>query len=152
MSNLIRRLRGAVAIASLWGALFAAIAAVLAFVIGVVSPEQIDAGEGAARVALIFGLAGFLSGLGFAGLLYWSEQGRGIQELSLGRVALWGALGAAAVPALLGADAGEGWITGTLGGLFAAGSVAIARRGALRVDGQTAAFDAMPAPRTLPPG
>lgn len=81
---------------------------------------------------------GFLSGLGFAGLFAFGEKRRTIHELSLGRAALWGFPGAAAVPALTGADVGEGWITGTLGALFAATSLAIARRAVLPTTKQSA--------------
>jgi hypothetical protein len=132
MGNFLRRLRGAVGIAVTWGALWAAIGVVLTLAIGVLRPEEIDPGEGPGKVAAVLGLVGFLSGLGFAGLLYVGEKRRTIRELSLGRVALWGALGAAAIPALMGAPVGEGWITGILGGVFAVASVAVARRAALR--------------------
>lgn len=128
---MLRRLRGAMGIAVTWGSLWAAIGAVVAIAIGVVRPEEIDPGEGPGNVAAVFGLVGFLSGLGFAALLHMREKRRTIPELSLSRVALWGAVGGAAIPALIGAPVGEGWITGTLGALFAAGSVAVARRAAL---------------------
>jgi len=42
-------------------------------------------------------------------------------------------LGSAAIPALLGAPAGDGWLTGILGATFASASVAIARRGSTRL-------------------
>ena len=132
MGNFIRRLRGAMGIALTWGILWAAFGALLTLVVMVLSPEQVDAGEGPAKVATVLGLVGFLSGLGFAGLLHLGEKRRSIRELSLGRVALWGALGAAAIPALVGANAGEGWFSGLLGGVFAAASVAVARRSAIR--------------------
>lgn len=131
MGNLIRRVRGAVGIGMTWGALWAAISVALTLALGVFRPEEIDPGEGPGRVAAIFGLVGFLCGLGFAGLLYLNEKRRTVGELSLGRVALWGVLGGAAIPTLIGAPVGEGWITGALGGLFAAASVAVARRATL---------------------
>ena len=138
MANRLRPLRGAAGIAVTWGSLWAAIGVVLALAIGFLRPEEIDPGEGPVNVAPILGLVGFLSGLGFSALLYMGEKRRTIRELSLGRVALWGALGAAAIPALMGAPIGEGWWTGTLGGLFAAGSVALARRAPLRGGKQAA--------------
>ena len=132
VGNVLRRLRGAAGIALTWGSLWAAIGVVLALAIGVLRPEEIDPGEGPGKVAAVLGLAGFLSGIGFAALLSVGEKRRTIRELSLRRVALWGALGGAAIPALIGAPVGEGWVTATLGGLVAAGSVAVARRAALR--------------------
>lgn len=132
MTNVVRRLRGAFGIAVTWGALWAVIGVALTLAVRVVRPEEIDPGEGPGKVAAVLGLVGFLSGLGFAGLLLLGERRRTIRELPLGRVALWGFLGAAAIPLLTGADVGEGWITGSLGGIFAATSLAVARRAALR--------------------
>ena len=138
MDNGLRRLRGAAGIAVTWGSLWAAIGVVLTLAIGVLRPEEIDPGEGPGKVAAVLGLVGFLSGLGFAAILYMGEKRRTIRELSLGRVALWGAVSAAAIPGLIGAPVSEGWITGTLGAIFAAGSVAVARRATLRGRKQTA--------------
>ena len=128
MSHFVRRLRGALGLATTWGAAWAAISVAFALALGIARPEEIAAGEGPAQVAVVLGLAGFLAGLGFAAFLLLCEKRRTIHALSLGRVALWGFLGAAAVPVLLGADIGEGWITGTLGAIFAAASLALARR------------------------
>ena len=128
MTDLVRRLRGALGIGVTWGVLWATIGLVLGFVVRFVRPDQIEPGEGPARIATVLGLAGFLSGLGFAGLLSLAEKRRTIHELSLGRVALWGLLGAGAIPLLTGADASVGLITGALGALFATTSVATARR------------------------
>lgn len=132
MNDLVRRLRGALGIGVTWGVLWAAIGLVLGFVVGVVRPDQIDAGEGPGKVAAVLGLVGFLSGLGFSALIAVAERRRTIRELSLGRVALWGLLGAAAIPLLTGADASVGLITGPMGALFATTSVVTARRGTLR--------------------
>ena len=132
MTDLVRRLRGALGIGVTWGVLCATIGLVLGLVVGVVSPDQIDPGEGPGKVAAVLGLVGFLSGLGFAGLFFVAERRRTIHELSLGRVALWGLLGAAAIPLLTGADPSVGLITGPMGALFATTSVVTARRGALR--------------------
>jgi hypothetical protein len=112
--------------------LWALIGLVLGFVVGVVSPDQIEPGEGPGRIAAVLGFAGLLSGLCFAGLFSFAERRRTIQELSLGRVALWGLLGAAAIPLLTGADASVGLITGPMGALFATASVATGRRAVLR--------------------
>ena len=132
MKNLVRRLRGALGISLTWGALWATIGLVLGVIVGVVSPDQVEPGEGPGRIAAVLGFAGLLSGLGFAGLFSFAERRRTIQELSLGRVALWGLLGAAAIPLLTGADASVGLITGPMGALFATASVATGRRAVLR--------------------
>jgi hypothetical protein len=126
--NVVRRIRGAIGIGVKWGVLWAAIGALTVVLIGLFRPGDIDAGEGPSRAAAVFALVGFLSGLGFAGLLSLAERRRTIHELSLARVALWGFLGAALIPILMGADRSMGFITGSLGALFAAASVATARR------------------------
>jgi hypothetical protein len=132
MTDLVRRLRGALGIGVTWGVLWATIGLILGFVVGVVSPDQIDPGEGPGRVAAVLGLVGFLSGLGFSSLFIVAERRKTIHDLSLGRVALWGLLGAAVIPLLTGADPSVGLITGPMGALFATTSVVTARRGGLR--------------------
>ena len=129
MTNALRRLRGVVGIALTWGVAWAAIGMALTLIVTAVAPDQIDGDEGPSKVGMVLGFAGFLSGLGFAGLFMLGEKGRTVRDLSLGRAGLWGFLGGAAIPALMGADIGEGVITGTLGAVFAAGTLAWARRG-----------------------
>jgi hypothetical protein len=130
MIKLLRRLRGALAIGVTWAVMWIAIGLVLFAVIRIVSPEDIEPGEGLDVALPILGLVGFLSGLGFAGLLSLIERRARLDELSLARVALWGLLGSAAIPWLIGGDGSNGWVTGPMGAIFATASVAIARRGA----------------------
>jgi hypothetical protein len=132
MTGLVRRLRGAVAIGLSWAIMWVVIGLILFAVIRIVSPEDIGPGEGLDRALPILGLVGFLSGLGFAGLLSLAERRTSLRDLSLLRVALWGLLGSAAIPWLLGTNFSEGLVTGPMGAIFATASVAIARRGAAR--------------------
>lgn len=132
MTGLVRRLRGAVTIGLVWGTMWVAIGVVLLVVLGVVRPDDIGPGEGPGTALPILGLVGFPSGLGFAGLLAVAERRTSLRELSLTRVALWGLLGSAAVPWLMGADGSMGWVTGPVGATLAAASVAIAQRRARR--------------------
>jgi hypothetical protein len=134
MTRLIRRLRGAVSIGVAWGLLWIAIGLILIALIGVFRPQEIDPGEGPGKVLPILGLVGFLSGLGFAALLSLAERRTRLDELSLTRVALWGLLGSAAIPLVMGTDASMGWLTGPMGAIFATASVAIARRGTPRTN------------------
>jgi uncharacterized membrane protein len=134
MTSLIRRLRGAVSIGVAWGLLWVAIGLILIALIGVFRPQEIDPGEGPGKVLPILGLVGFLSGLGFAGLLSLAERRTRLHELSLTRVALWGLLGSAAIPLVMGTDGSMGWLTGPMGAIFATASVAIARRGTSRTN------------------
>ena len=127
MTALARWLRGALGIGVVSTTLWLAIGIMLWAAMRLFRPE--DIGQDGLRVVLpILGLVGFLSGLGFAALITLAERRRPLRELSPGRIALWGFLGAGGIPVLLGADAGEGWITGVLGATFATLSVAMARR------------------------
>ena len=128
MTRLVRALRGATVIGIAWDFAWILVGALIAAVIGVVSPEDIGPGEGPERALPILGLVGFLSGAGFAALLALAERRTRLEDLSLPRVALWGLLGSAAIPLLMGADGSMGWVTGPMGAVFAAASVAIARR------------------------
>ena len=129
MRAFMRWLRGAVSIGLTWAALWVLIGLVLFAVIRVVRPEDIGPGEGLGKALPILGLVGLLSGLGFAGLFSLGERRRTLRQLSLGRVALWGLLGGVGIPLFMGTDGSMGWLTGLLGATFAAGSVALARRG-----------------------
>ncbi len=141
--NVLRKLRGLLGVGATWGALWAGIGAVIGFVVGVVNPGVWVWSNPVIEWALGIGAYGFISGVGFGGLLSLREGSRMLGELSLKRVALWGVLGSVAVPLLFGAlgffDAtttladiiGAMLVTGGLGGTFAPGSIAIARRAEL---------------------
>lgn len=132
MTALGRRLRGAIGIGLTWAVLWLVVGVLLFIVFRIFQPEDIGPGEGPSRVLPILATVGFLSGLAFAFLLSLTEGRRTFRELSLRRVSIWGLLGSAPIPLLMGTDAGMGVVTGSLGAIFAAGSVAIARRGTLK--------------------
>lgn len=111
-----------------WGVLWVVIGLVVFTAFTIFDPEDIDPGEGPAKVLPIFALIGFLSGLGFAVWLSLAEGRRTLHQLPLWRVALWGLLGGVAIPLLMGTDGSMGWLTGPMGAAFAAASVAAARR------------------------
>ena len=133
MQGLLRWLRGALSVGLTWALLWVALGMVLVMMFKIFAPEDIGPGEGPSRVLPILGLVGFLSGVGFSAVLTLAERRRPLRELSLPRVALWGMLGSAAIPMLMGAPVGEGWLTGILGATLATASVAIARRGESRL-------------------
>ena len=130
MSGLLRRLRGAVGIGITWGVLWVGVGFALSAVISAIHPGDIGPGEGLGVALPILGLVGFLSGLGFAAFLTIAERKTRLSELSLARVALWGLLGSAAIPLLMGTDGSMGFLTGPMGSLFATVSLALARRSA----------------------
>src|SRR5688500_8045430 len=115
MITLARRVRGGVVVAATWAVLWVAFGVLLWAAFRILDPADIGPGEGLARVLPSFAAIGLLSGIGFAVLLTVAERRRALHELSLARVAFWGMLGSAAIPALMGAPPGEGWITGLLG-------------------------------------
>ena len=144
MKKFFRKLRGLMGFGLTWGMSWGVIGAGIGLVIGVVSPEAWNLANTILVWALGMGAYGFVSGVGFGTLLSLGEGRRTILDLSLGRVAAWGILGAAAVPLLFGmlgtfdvgtttADVvGAMLVTGLLGGTFAPGAVAIARRAELQ--------------------
>ncbi len=127
--NLLRKLRGILGIGVTWGTVWVVIGTALGLIVRVVDPDSIDPGEGLAMVR-VFATIGFISGVGFAGLLSLAEARKTILDLPLGRVALWGLLGGAVVPLLVGLP-DQLFIFCPLGALSATASVAIARRGQL---------------------
>ena len=128
MRLLLRRLRGMLGTGLTWGTMWAALGAVLGIVVGVLAPQNIDPGEGPLNIAWILGTAGFISGVTFALVLSRLERGRSLRSVSLPRVALWGAAGAAVIPLLTPVADAMLIFTCPLGALLAAGSVAVARR------------------------
>jgi len=130
MRTFLRKVRGALGIALTWGAAWALIGAALSLITGVVDPDSIDAGEGPVRIGAIFGVVGAMSGLAFGLVMAFTERRRSLDELSIGRAALWGVVGAAALPLLTTMNNSILIIACPLGAAFAAASVALARRSA----------------------
>ena len=143
MGGLARKIRGMLGVGVTWGAAWGIIGAGVGAVMGVVSPELWTFANPIAAWALGMGVYGMVSGMGFAAVLSLTEGRRTLDQLSVKRVALWGVLGSAAVPLLFGALGLFGVtvtavdvlqaiaVTGGLGGVFASGSVALARKAAL---------------------
>jgi hypothetical protein len=106
------------------------------FIIGniilVVDPDSIDAGEEPWRLALMVSTVGFISGTVFAVFFAGAERRTKLTELSAARAAWWGALGGGALPMLTAMNDSIALITIPLGALFAASTIAVARRAALR--------------------
>lgn len=152
MGTLFRRLRGLIGVGVTWGALWAGIGAGIGVVIGIVNPYAWRFTNPILEWAFGMGVYGAVSGVGF-GVLFSLKEGRKmLLDLSLKRVALWGLLGSAAVPAVF---AMLGWlpvgtpivdiaqamlVTGFLGGTFAPGAVGIARRAELKAGEQFGYF------------
>lgn len=115
-----------------WAVGWALVMFIIGTIIGVVDPDSIDAGEEPWRIASIVGFVGFLSGTAFAAIFAGAERKKSIRDLSVLRSAIWGALGGAALPLLTSMNDSVLVNTMPLGALFAASTVAIARRAVLR--------------------
>lgn len=132
MDNILRKLRGMFGAGLTWGVGWAIVMFIIGSIIGVVDPDSIDAGEEPWRLAGVVGTVGFLSGSVFALIFSSAERRKSIRELSVLRSAFWGALGGAALPLLTTMNDAVLFNTVPLGAIFAASTVAIARRAALR--------------------
>ena len=110
--------------------------AIIMFIIGsiisVVDPDSIDVGEEPWRISLLVSTVGFISGSIFALIFASAERRKSIRDLSVLRSAFWGALGGAALPLLTTMNDALLFNTMPLGAIFAASTVAIARRAALK--------------------
>jgi len=135
MKAFLRKLRGALGLGVTWGVSWALIGLAIGVIIGIVDPDSIDPGESRLVMSAIIGLIGFISGLGFGLVLGFTERRKSIIQLSLGRAALWGMLGAAALPLLTTMSNTLLYFVCPLGAVFAAGSVALARRAERRLVG-----------------
>ena len=143
MNSLRRKLRGMFGVGLTWGVGWAIVMFIIGSIIGIVDPDSIDAGEEPWRLAGLVGMVGFISGSVFALILSSVERLKTVRDLSVLRSAFWGALGGAALPLLTTMNESVLTTTMPLGAIFAASTVAIARRAALR-ESQTA--------DNLPPG
>jgi hypothetical protein len=132
MNTLLRKLRGMLGVGITWAVGWAIIMFIIGTIIGVVDPDSIDAGEEPWRITLLVSTVGFISGSFFALILSSAERRKKVRELSVLRGAVWGALGAAVLPLLTTMNDTVLTTTMPLGALFAASTVAIARRAALR--------------------
>jgi hypothetical protein len=114
-----------------WGAVWFAVGLVPRWVFGINADVPFP---------LVFGALGFVAGITFSGLLALIEGRHGFDQLSLPRVAGWGALGGLLVSSLFAKVVSLGWsdvlaIAPTFAVacvVCASGSLALARRAALR--------------------
>ncbi|MBL8960368.1 MAG: hypothetical protein JNJ98_10985 [Gemmatimonadetes bacterium] len=116
--------------AAVWSAGFVLFWIALWTVIRLVDPPSIDSGEGPLALAPLFAALGAIAGTVFGVTLSFGERKRTLADLKLSRIAMWGAIGGAALPLLLGKPLGNLAVFAPLGALLATGSLALARRAA----------------------
>jgi len=131
MHTLLRRLRGILGMSAVWAMGFGLFFALLSAVVGVVDPPSIDAGEDPLSLGLFGARLGAVGGVIFSFLLSTANRRTVLRDLSVRGAALCGAVGAAALPLLAGANPGNALILAPVGAGLAAGAVAIAKRAAL---------------------
>lgn len=142
--------RGTAGIAVIWAGAWAALGLGLGIVLSLLTPFPMTA---LIPSLISWGVAGFLTGAGFATLLTTIERKNLLEELSVPRTAVWGALGGFAVsflvflavgvvPAVgLGLVLVEGAKAGVLGALSATATTLIAKSGG----GERATLEPRPA-------
>jgi len=100
MRKWLRRIRGALGMAVTWAAAWFAVGFVPRWIFGVYSDLPFP---------LLFGGLGFFAGVTFSGVLVLTESRRRLDQLSLPRVAAWGAIGGVLLSALFVSGASLGW-------------------------------------------
>lgn len=128
MQMLLRRLRGMIGLGLTWAVTYSAVFLTLGVVISLLDPDSIDPGESIGLVTLIGATVGFVSGCISALVLAAAERHKTLSDLSLGRMALWGALSAGVWPLVTPVDNMMVIILAPLGAACAAGTLVIARR------------------------
>jgi len=131
MRKWLRRIRGALGMGFTWAAAWFALGFVPRWVFGVYTDLPLP---------LLFGGLGFIAGVTFSGLLVLTGGRRGLDHLSLPRLAGWGAIGGVLLSALFVRGASLGWgevlaISTTFAlasAVSASGSLALARRAVRR--------------------
>lgn len=143
MRTWLQRIRGAIGMGVTWGAAWA----VAGLVLAAATRFQADA-----PFPLIFGVLGFVAGIIFSTLLALTEGCRRFDQMSLPRIAGWGAAGGILLSAVFAKAASLDWrdvvaIVPTFAlasAVCASGSLALARRAARRElsDGRADTADA----------
>ena len=132
MKRLLRGLRGVVSIGLTWAVGWGILGTLLAAILRIFRPEDFDAGENELVAGALFAMAGFLCGSAFSLLFALAERRRAVDELSVLRAAVWGGLGAGALPFLTTMTDSMVIVFAPLGAAFAAGAVALAKQAARR--------------------
>jgi len=128
MKRILRKIRGMIGTGLTWAAAWIGLGAVLGALAGFPMGSLF-------RLALSNSVGGFIAGASFALILSVAERRRTLEDLSLRRVALWGAIGGlvvTSIPLAFGAPLaflmGPLVINGGIGAALASGSVVMAKR------------------------
>jgi hypothetical protein len=129
MKGLLRRLRGIIATGLTWAVGWAGLYGALLLVMRLLGAEAQWDLSLVLRVVFNVGSLGFIAGSMFGAILSLQERHKKLEDLTFGRIALWGGLAGLGIVALLGAAyIGPVIIFTVLGVGSATGTVALARR------------------------
>jgi hypothetical protein len=135
LQKVVRRVRGLLGVGLTWGTLWGGIGAGLGFVLGLINPAVWAFDNPVALWGLGMAAYGFVSGIGFGTLLSLGEGSKLLRDLSLKRVPFF------EVGTTILDIAGAMGVTAMLGGTFAPGAVAIARRAELAAPDEVGLLD-----------
>jgi len=127
MKRTLRKILGIAGFGLNWGIVWGVLLAVLVAGIGLVRPQDVDAGEGPFPAGVIGFKAGCLSGLIFGLIVALAENRKPLAGLNILRFALWGALASLVWPLVSRVPGDIVLAHCLLGGAYAALSVALAR-------------------------
>jgi hypothetical protein len=130
MRHILRRLRGALGMGLLWAFGGALVGGLIEGILNILPGSDMWLGVDMWPAALA--IPGFLAGVAFSGVLALAEGRRGFDELRLPRVALWGALGGVLLGGIFGLPLVALAVLALTSAASAAGTLALARRGAPR--------------------
>ena len=104
MKTWLRRLRGMVSIGAIWGLCSSVLGLAIGAFVSIIWPEILPftVVRYVVTVALGYGVAGFVLGAGFAGVLATMHGRKTFEELTRARAALWGALAGLGVVTVTG--------------------------------------------------
>jgi hypothetical protein len=131
MRKSLRRIRGAIGMGLTWAAAWSVVGS---------APRWLFGFNADVPFPLVFGVLGFISGLTFSGILFLAEGRRTLDQMSLPRFTVWGAVGGILVSALFtrmaSLSAGDVLMVAptfaVACAISASGSLALARRASRR--------------------
>ena len=128
MTQILRRLRGALGMGVVWAIGGALVGGLIEGILNILPGSDLWLGVDMWPAALA--IPAFLAGVAFSGVLMLAEGRRGFDELRLPRVALWGAFGGVLLGGVVGLPLVVLAVLALTSAALAAGTLALARRGA----------------------
>ncbi len=136
MKTILKRIRGAVGNALVWGAGWFGVTLALLSILHVTGSSPLPSWEWVLRGATSMGATGFLTGGAFSAFLSFAYRDRRLLDINVS----WFALGGAVVAGVGGAVIANGALLGAIfGGVTAAGTIKLAKLASRRLSDSAAA-------------